>query len=682
MKDNKKNNKLIITLMVIVLILVSVTIFILNYSFNNTSLTILEKKWISDNSTSMLDVNTYNDIPLYGENGNGIIFDFLNRFTEEYSIAFNRISYITSSDTQYRDIAFKVIPGTARLASNDILMYTDYYSLLSNDDKIIKNIRDINNYKIGIMKNDNERIKYHLGDQVNDYIEYDNVEDLVKALSGDSIEYIILPTNQYIGEIAKNDLYINYKFASLNNKYILTVNDDTLYSIFNKFYINYTDKYFDEDYSREFLNTYFDSLDVTDVNRENYNSKIYNFGYVTDMPYIEGNGDTVNGIIAKYLDNFEKIANVEFSYNEYYKIENLNKDIGTDKIDISYNSDLVTIDKDNTSIVLADIPTNRKYVVLSKEYFSADSIQGLNNYDNVYTIKDSYLDMLAKKYNIVTKSFSNSDQLLRNINEESIVLIDYNTYKYYQDKKFNDFKVIYTDTINVTYNFTLNNKDGNKTFNGLFKTYLSLVDFNDVALEYNNSVSSVTLEQIKNVSKYLLILFSVLFVFLLISFILLNKKKKQKLVNHNDKLKYIDMLTSLKNRNYLNNNMKKWSNNRIYPKAVIVVDLNNIKYINDNYGHEEGDNVIKKAANILIVNQLENTDIMRTDGNEFLIYLLGYNEKQIVAYCHKIFKDLKNLPHGFGATLGHSMILDDVKSVEDAINEANIEMREAKEKMK
>ena len=200
--------------------------------------------------------------------------------------------------------------------------------------------------------------------------------------------------------------------------------------------------------------------------------------------------------------------------------------------------------------------------------------------------------------------------------------------------------------------------------------------------EYNNSVSSVTLEQIKNVSKYLLILFSVLFVFLLISFILLNKKKKQKLVHHNDKLKYIDMLTSLKNRNYLNNNIKKWSSNRVYPKAVIVVDLNNIKYINDNYGHEEGDNVIKKAANILIVNQLENTDIMRTDGNEFLIYLLGYNEKQIVAYCHKIFKDLKNLPHGFGATLGHSMILDDVKSVEDAINEANIEMREAKEKMK
>ena len=123
MIDNKKNNRLIITLMVIVLLLVSVTIFILNYSFNSTSLTILEKKWLSDNTTNMLDVNTYTDIPLYGDSGNGIIFDLLDRFTEEYGITFNKISYVTSNDTQYRDIAFKVITGTARLANNDIIMY-------------------------------------------------------------------------------------------------------------------------------------------------------------------------------------------------------------------------------------------------------------------------------------------------------------------------------------------------------------------------------------------------------------------------------------------------------------------------------------------------------------------------------------------------------------------------------
>ena len=40
--------------------------------------------------------------------------------------------------------------------------------------------------------------------------------------------------------------------------------------------------------------------------------------------------------------------------------------------------------------------------------------------------------------------------------------------------------------------------------------------------------------------------------------------------------KYTDMLTSLKNRNYLNYTMSKWDDNVIYPQAVIIIDLNRI----------------------------------------------------------------------------------------------------------
>lgn len=100
-------------------------------------------------------------------------------------------------------------------------------------------------------------------------------------------------------------------------------------------------------------------------------------------------------------------------------------------------------------------------------------------------------------------------------------------------------------------------------------------------------------------------------------------------------------MTSLKNRTYLNSKIKEWDENVIYPQGFVVVDLNNIKYINDNKGHEEGDTVIKKAASILIVNQDANTDIIRTDGTEFLIYMVGYSEKDVVAYTRKIYKELK-----------------------------------------
>ena len=96
------------------------------------------------------------------------------------------------------------------------------------------------------------------------------------------------------------------------------------------------------------------------------------------------------------------------------------------------------------------------------------------------------------------------------------------------------------------------------------------------------------------------------------------------------------MLTSLKNRNYLNAKMSEWEDCNVYPQAIVMVDLNNVKYVNDNYGHSEGDNLIIKAAALLVNTQLENSEIIRTDGNEFLIYLIGYSERQISTYCKKL----------------------------------------------
>ena len=58
-----------------------------------------------------------------------------------------------------------------------------------------------------------------------------------------------------------------------------------------------------------------------------------------------------------------------------------------------------------------------------------------------------------------------------------------------------------------------------------------------------------------------------------------------------------------------------------------------------------------------------------------------YDEKKVIDYTRKISKELKELPHDFGATLGYSMIEDDIKTIDDAINEATLSMRQAKEKL-
>ena len=135
----------------------------------------------------------------------------------------------------------------------------------------------------------------------------------------------------------------------------------------------------------------------------------------------------------------------------------------------------------------------------------------------------------------------------------------------------------------------------------------------------------------------------------------------------------------MKNRNYLNDSIEKWDNNDTYPQSIIIIDLNNVSYINDNYGREEGDKVITEAANILIQHQLANSEIIRTDGNEFLIYLVGYTEKQVISYLRKLSKEFKGLSHGFGAASGYSIITDAIKTLDDAVNEATLAMKENKE---
>ena len=120
---------------------------------------------------------------------------------------------------------------------------------------------------------------------------------------------------------------------------------------------------------------------------------------------------------------------------------------------------------------------------------------------------------------------------------------------------------------------------------------------------------------------YLLILGIILIpiIAIIIIIIFLKNRHKLRLVKKEDRKKYTDMLTSLKNRNYLNLQIDSWNLSKVYPQTIVIVDLNNLKYINDNYGREKGDNLIVRAASILVNTQLENTEIIRTDGTELVI---------------------------------------------------------------
>lgn len=66
----------------------------------------------------------------------------------------------------------------------------------------------------------------------------------------------------------------------------------------------------------------------------------------------------------------------------------------------------------------------------------------------------------------------------------------------------------------------------------------------------------------------------------------------------------------------------------LYNAAFVICDLDNLKYINDIYGHECGDKYIKEAGEILKEFEEFNSVVCRRSGDEFVIFIYGYKNKE------------------------------------------------------
>ena len=669
----KKRNKLIVLVGSGIIFLVLLSIFILNYSKDDSSFSILEKKWISDNSRNIIDINVYNDVPVYGKSGTGIIFDFLEDFTTKYGVNYNKVSYYINDDTTLRDNAFRVLKSDVSLSNNDILMYEDNYVLVSNNEKEINNITDIENIEVHVLSSDLQVVSSYLGDTKNiSYTPKDKIGDIENILKGEDDAYAVLPYNLYLDVILRNDLNIVYTLSDVSLKYVITINDKTFLNVMKKSYNDYKKDREVRSYKDNFLNEFFIDKNITEEEKTTYNSAPYNVGYINYMPFEGAEDKDMVGTLSNYIKEFEDVYNVDLKLIMYKDIASMKKALSNGELDLvfaNFDTTGLNVDIINTSSLF-----NEEYVVLSKENYVIDSVRGLKD-KKVLTIKNSYLNALADSSFIQSTTYNNTDDLIRNIKSDSIILIDKATYEYYKIRKFSDFNVVYTGVSPSDYRFVIRDVNKNTIFSKMFTFYVNSTNYNKYRYEYNIN---------KNIYDYRMFIPFItvvggLFFILLIAYIIKKKKNKESILRNNDKLKYIDAMTSLKNRAYLNLKINEWDENVIYPQAFVVIDLNNIKTINDNHGHEEGDMVIKKAASTLIVNQEANTDIIRTDGNEFLVYMVGYDENKVVDYMRKIYKELKELPYGYGCSIGYSMIMDDIKTVDDAINEAMIDMRSKKE---
>ena len=101
-------------------------------------------------------------------------------------------------------------------------------------------------------------------------------------------------------------------------------------------------------------------------------------------------------------------------------------------------------------------------------------------------------------------------------------------------------------------------------------------------------------------------------------------------------LSYHDHLTGLYNRRFFEQELKRLDTSENLPMSIIMFDVNGLKLVNDSFGHDAGDRLLKKAAEV-IKNICRNEDMVaRIGGDEFVLFLPKTSSKQCVEIANQI----------------------------------------------
>lgn len=669
-----------ITLIVILILGWVFYYFFLNQDEKST-LTIVEKKWIEKNKNNIVDIGIINNIPIFNYDGEGVFFEFIKKIEKDTGLEFNEISYDLGS-TETPEYAFKI---KEKADDNDISIYEDNYAIVSKNKVVYNDLEDIPAMTIGVTKNNLENINFYLYDNKNiQYKVFDNETSLFNEINSNnsSVQAIVVPKTIYLNYINKNKLNINYNITDAKLNFVLSLgNEKKLNTIIKKYYKKWYKDEYKEQYNKYFLSNYFNFNNIYEDKVAKFRSKQYNYGFISYAPFSTSVDGKLVGISNEYMSQFASLANIEIKYKEYKSLHDLIKDFNENKVDLFFNtSSQNKFDMDVYNTISA-VDENISIVTHENNDIIIKSLSSLKDKE-VYVIAGSQAVSHLKGYGIVTREVNNFDNILDKLNEDSIIAIDTKAFDIYRHNKLDKFKIAYSFSLKNNYSYAIRDIKDNEVFSKFFNFYISFIDGKKIE---NNVTYDMYVPNVKNhLLQYLLgfvigcgVVVAGITVIVKKPF----KRNRKSIISKENKIKYIDMLTSLKNRNYLNSAIEKWDESEIYPQTIMIIDLNNIAYINDNYGHEEGDNVIKQAANILITTQVENSEIMRTNGNEFLVYMVNYDEKQVITYIRRLTKEFKELSHGFGAAIGYSMIIDGLKTIDDAINEATLDMKSNKEEI-
>ncbi len=146
-----------------------------------------------------------------------------------------------------------------------------------------------------------------------------------------------------------------------------------------------------------------------------------------------------------------------------------------------------------------------------------------------------------------------------------------------------------------------------------------------------------------------------------------------------------DALTGLYNRNFFSEKLEQIAATNS-TSALLFIDLDNFKYINDTLGHEAGDRMLVQAARWFRHRLRERDTLCRFGGDEFTILIESTSEEKVIQLANKLITTMNeqlifiddNQNFQVSCSIGITMIDSDLYTPDEFLSQADLACHEAK----
>lgn len=525
---------------------------------------------------------------------------------------------------------------------------------IASDKKLLKSPYDLINQTIYAYKDDEMPIKY-----LKEYLEQNNITaNIVEVENIDDY---------------KNDFYLDSEFIAVKSQNRLLVSFLAPVCIgVNKKYdylLPYINNALNKKYSKK-ISTYFKNLPLYHQRERFQNSltkeekeflaqkKFITTSLEDDISlsiYIK-NQDKFIGILPQYINKLASIINIPIKYiyngKEWLYIQEKFK-------------------QENIDFLTLSTTARRKSSYIFSEAIDFIPMHLLNHVDsgdyNVGVLKDGKSQDIGKEFfpKEDIRVYNSTTELFNAFKKDEIgyIISPYNIYDRDCHKQHKDIKI---KDIPVNFAFSKNQEMLRNIFN---KAIAVVGDFdrNEIRnfVETDQKEYVIGLIEEAEQKKKIWYIFTLIFGLLICKIVF--QRKLTKALTH-------DQLTKLPNRYLFNEFCKKNDNTK---GAVIVIDLDNFKKTNDNYGHSKGDLVLSEVGKLLLeVFSKEHT--FRISGDEFYLF---YENRDLLERLEKLVTLGKNSTiinqYNISFSIGYYIKNID-ETLELAFEKADIAMYDAK----